>query len=357
VAKVLFVISSLDYSGPARALVHLVAGLPRDHFALRVLVLGRESPWCEEVRGAGVAIDVLGWHRPIHFLGAATPFSWLNRKIAGEAPVVIHAWGLAAAWALVAGGWRPGRLRLSAALPSTRAGLPTRWLLRRAGAVLALGDAEAEEYRRLGVAPQRLTTVAAGVPVLDTLPAPATLPVLPDDARVILCPGPVERHRGHRDAAWAMDILRLACPGTHLVIVGHGPGLDAVRRLMASNRLHDCVHLAGPVADVQPWLARAEAVWVSSLRRGGRFACLEAMAASLPVVASRLPGLAELIVEGQTGYLVGRGDKVELARKTRLLLDQPDLAREMGAAGRCRVRDHFGLEAFREGVARWLERG
>src|SRR5262249_6831392 len=153
-------------------------------------------------------------------------------------------------------------------------------------------------------------TVAPGVPVPDTLPQPARLEGLPDDARVVLCLGPLGPHKGHRDAAWALDMLRLVHPQAHLVVPGRGPAIDSVRRLVHSNHLYDCVHLVGPVADVLPWLARAEVVWVPSLRPGGRFAVLEAMAAGRPVVGSNLPGLAELVVAGQTGYLISPGDKV-----------------------------------------------
>ena len=354
--KVLFVIASLDYSGPARQLVSLAASLPRDRFAVRVSVLGPEAPWCGELRGAGVEVDVLDWRRPIDFLGVFNPLASLAGEGGKERPDVIHAWGLGAAWAALLGRMcSPGRLRITAPLPG-RPGWPTRWLPRWAGQILALGEAQGEGYRRLGVPPSRLTVVAPGVAVPEVLPEPARLAGLPDDARVILCLGPIGWHKGHRDAAWAEDILRLVRPETRLVILGNGPAIDSVRRLVQSNHLHDCVHLIGPVADVGPWLARAEVVWAPSLRSGGRLAVLEAMAAGRPVVASGLASLAELVVEGRTGYLVRPGDKVELARRTRLLLDHPDLARQMGEAGRDRVREHFGLPAFGQRVAAWLER-
>jgi glycosyltransferase involved in cell wall biosynthesis len=346
--KALFVVSSLDYSGPARALVHLARGLPRDRFTVRVCVLGPAAPWCGPLTAAGVAVDVLGWHRPFDL----RPLVELNRLAGKERPDVVHAWGEAAAWAVVlTGACRPARLEISAALPAAR---PMRWLLQRARRVLALGQAEAEHYRRLGVPADRVSTVAPGAPLPDVVPQPASIPGVSADARVILCPGPLGRHKGHRDAAWGMDILRLVEPRAHLVVPGSGPGTEGVRRLMDSNQLHDCVTLLGPVADLGPYLARAEVVWVPALREGGRFATLEAMAAGRPVVASRLPGLAELVVPGQTGYLVAPGDKVDLARQTRILLEQPDLARQMGAAGRERVREHFSVDAFLAGAAAGL---
>jgi glycosyltransferase involved in cell wall biosynthesis len=356
VSEVLFVIPSLEPSGRARQLVLLAAGLPRHGFAVRVCVLGRHSPWCDDLLAAGVEVDVLGWHRPLDFLGMVNPIHVLNRTLGPRRTEVMFAWGLGAAWATVLSGLcPPRRVRVSAALPPTGPGWPSRLLLRRAGKVLAVGDAEAERYRRLGVPAGRLAVVAPGVPVSEVLPPPARLPGLPDSARVVLCLGPIERHKGHRDAAWALDVLRLVHSDVHLVVVGRGPGIDAVERLVRSNQLDECVHLPGPVADVGPWLARAEVVWVPSLRPGGRMAVLEAMAAGRPVVASRLPLLAELVVEGQTGYLVRPGDKIELARQTRALLDHPDDASAMGAAGRQRVRTHFDLGTLQASVAAWLE--
>ncbi len=351
--KVLFVVSSLDYSGVARSLAHLAAGLPRDRFAVRIAVLGTPTPWVDQLATAGVALDVLGWRRPFDL----HPLLYLNRLVARELPAVVVAWGAKAAWALLpSGACRPGGMRLAEVLPPGRPGWALRWLLRHCGGVLALGRAEAERYRAAGVPAERLAVVPPGVPLPEHLPPPAQAPGLPVEARVILCPGPLGRHKGHRDAAWALDILRLVHPNVHLVISGEGPGTAAVRRLMDSSKLHDCVHLLGPVGDPGPWLARAEVVWVPALREGGRFAALEAMAAGRPVIASRLPGLAELVDPERTGRLTEPGDKVDLARQTRLLLDQPEQARQMGEAGRQRVREHFGLGAFLAGAADWLAR-
>jgi glycosyltransferase involved in cell wall biosynthesis len=85
-------------------------------------------------------------------------------------------------------------------------------------------------------------------------------------------------------------------------------------------------------------------VWVPG-RHGGVNAALEAMVAGKPVVASRLPGLAEVVVEGETGFLDEPGDKAELARQTRLLLDDPERRRQFGEAGRRRAAEAFPLQA------------
>ena len=73
---------------------------------------------------------------------------------------------------------------------------------------------------------------------------------------------------------------------------------------------------------------------------------LEAMAAGLPVVATRVGGNPEVVVDGETGWLVPPRDPDALAAAIRSLLDDPKLAARMGESGRTRVRERFSLEAM-----------
>jgi glycosyltransferase involved in cell wall biosynthesis len=350
VRKVLFVSADLSYRGAARQLSHLAAGLPRSHFDVRVAVLGRSSPWAEGLRRAGLMVHVLGQRRPFDL----RPYLELRLLVRSLGEAAIHVWGAPALRALVlSSACRPGRLLLSAALPP--AGAPPwldRWLLGRVGGVAAFSAAEAERYRRLGVSDERLTVLRPGVEA-PAPAAPAALAELPPTARLILGIGPMERHKGFREAAWAFDILAHLHPELHLVIVGAGSGQRQVvdfARAIGVER----VHFVGPVVDVRPWLARAELVWVPGLREGGHNAALEAMAAGVPVVASRTPGLAELVVEGETGLLVTPDDKADLARTTHLLLESADLRRRLGEAGR-RWAEQFSVAGLVREAARLYE--
>jgi glycosyltransferase involved in cell wall biosynthesis len=76
---------------------------------------------------------------------------------------------------------------------------------------------------------------------------------------------------------------------------------------------------------------------------------MEAMAARLPVVATRVGGNPELIRDGENGFLVPHGDVAALADKLAALLAAPELAREMGARGRRRVESELSLERMAEG--------
>jgi glycosyltransferase involved in cell wall biosynthesis len=355
VRNLLFLTPSLDYGGAARQLTLLAAGLPRDRFQVRVCVLGRPAPWDDRLRRAGVQVDVLGRTRPLDLV----PYLALRRLVRDFRPAVLHAWGPAALHAVyLSGGPAGARLIGSALLPSARSPHALdRFLLRRLSGVLAFGNAEAARYHRAGVSPMRtiVATPAEEIPDLSNAAALPELPDLPADARVLLGVGPLEPHKGFRDAVWALDILNYLMEDLHLILAGTGSDRAKVAHFARAVGAQRRVHFAGPVADLVPLLQRAEVVWVPSRQGGGVGAALAAMAAGKPVVASSLPALAEVVADGETGYLVPPGDKPALARQTRLLLEDPELARRLGAAGRERVRQLFPVAQLAAAAAALYE--
>ncbi|MHB1423006.1 MAG: glycosyltransferase [Gemmataceae bacterium] len=347
---ILFVIPSLEYSGSARQLGLLAAGLPRESFAVRVAVLGTETPWVASLRGAGAEVEVLGWRRPFDVL----PFAALRRLVRSTHPDVVHVWGAAALRGVVLTGSRPAaRLLVSGALAfAQRTGRLDQWLLSRAEGAIAFGSAEAARYRHLGVAETRLTIVSSAMPSAVETVTPVELPGVKANDRVLLGLGPIERHKGFREAVWAFDIVRHLYDDVHFVVVGDGPDRRRVEQFARQIGVREQVHFAGRREETASYLHRAEVVWVPSLRGGGVRAALEAMAAGRPVVASRLPDLAEIVVDGETGFLVEPNNKAALARQTRLLLDDPERRRRMGEAGRRRVGEHFSVARLVETCAR-----
>jgi glycosyltransferase involved in cell wall biosynthesis len=350
---ILFVIPGLDYGGAARQLTLIAEGLPRARFRARVCVLGRTAPWADELRAAGVEVDFLGWNRPFE----PAPLFALRRLAAELRPDVVHLWGRIALRAGAAfGGVRgAGRLFVSAAAPpgNHRPVWIDRWLLRRAAVVVAFGEAEADHCRRLGVRPERVAVVAPGV---RPAPPPAADAPLPP-GRLLLGVGPLEAHKGFRDAIWALDILRFLYDDLRLVLAGDGPDRPRLEQFARTARVERRVLFTGRLPDLAPWSHAAELAWVPSRTDGGVCAALEAMAAGRPVIATRLPALAEIVEDGAVGRLVPPGDKTELARQTRFLLNDPDRRHAYGEAGRRRAAEHFSVERLVRRCAELYEGG
>jgi glycosyltransferase involved in cell wall biosynthesis len=132
----------------------------------------------------------------------------------------------------------------------------------------------------------------------------------------------------------------------HALIVGDGPDRPAVEAELRRLDLTGAVDLAGEREDVAEILAASAVFVLSSRSEAFPMSVLEAMAAGLPVVAPRIGGLPELVVEGETGLLVRPGDPEELAAAISRLLDDPTLRERLGSAGRARVATHFALDSF-----------
>jgi glycosyltransferase involved in cell wall biosynthesis len=310
-----------------------------------VCVLDRGGPLEEALRGAGVRVETLGWRRPLDL----NPVRRLRHHLATWQPDVVHAWQPAALRALfLAGGPGTARLLVSAFEPGPARpffGRLDRWLFRHADRAVAAHAAEAEHYRGLGVPEGAIVRVPPGVlPVVRPALSQAELCRqlgLPLTARFLACAGPLTAHKGHRDAIWAFDILKYLFEDLHLLIFGDGPRRGPLQEFVRAVHLERHVHFLGAQADVPGLLALAEVVWVPSLRPGGANVVLEGQAAGRPVVATRLRGLGELVAEGETGFLVAPGDKIELCRRTRPLLEDTALARRLGEAARRHVQARF----------------
>jgi glycosyltransferase involved in cell wall biosynthesis len=101
------------------------------------------------------------------------------------------------------------------------------------------------------------------------------------------------------------------------------------------------VRFLGEVRDVPALLARGSVLVLSSLTEGISLTLLEAMARGLPVVATRVGGNPEVVVDGETGYLVASRDPSQLAARLVQLVENPEIARDMGRRARERVVEHF----------------
>jgi len=158
--------------------------------------------------------------------------------------------------------------------------------------------------------------------------------------------GVVGRLAPEKDHATLLKACKiLFCDGTEfcLVIVGDGPLRKDLETKSRDLELAGHVVFTGMRSDIPDLLAEMDLFVLCSITEGIPLTLLEAMASSLPVVATRVGGNGEVVVENETGLLVQPGDAEALAEAMRKLLRNPSVARSMGDAGRERVVKMFDM--------------
>jgi glycosyltransferase involved in cell wall biosynthesis len=128
---------------------------------------------------------------------------------------------------------------------------------------------------------------------------------------------------------------------THLVILGRGVLHDALLAEAGTLGIRHRVHVLGYREDVSDWLATMDVFALPSLSEGLPLSLLEAMAAGVPPVVTKVGGMPEVVREGETGFMVPSGDATALADRISFLLGNRPFAAKMGAAARDRIVDRF----------------
>jgi glycosyltransferase involved in cell wall biosynthesis len=144
----------------------------------------------------------------------------------------------------------------------------------------------------------------------------------------------------------AAALVAQRCPEVHFVLVGEGRDgvtLGQLRRLAAELGIAGRVHFPGYRAQLLPVYGSFDLFVLSSRREGLPNSILEAMAVGLPVVTTDVAGTKELVLDGQTGYVVEQGDVDHLAQTMGMLVADRQLRHRMGQAGRERIACEFSF--------------
>jgi glycosyltransferase involved in cell wall biosynthesis len=220
--------------------------------------------------------------------------------------------------------------------------------------VIAISGGVRAALVRAGVRPDRIRVVPSGVEVSRFAPTPGARERLRREWGVgaedvlVLVPGALERRKGHAVLLAAAERVARSRRGLGYVFCGDGRERAAVER--AAARLDGAVHILGFRDDVPACLAAADVVTLPSLNEGLGVAALEAMAAARPVIASRVGGLAEVVVPEETGLLVPAGDAEALAAALVRLADDGGLRARLGRGGLARVEERYSAERMADGT-------
>lgn len=172
---------------------------------------------------------------------------------------------------------------------------------------------------------------------------------IPDDSRLMGMVANLRPAKDHEMAIKAAAMVIKKVPKTHFMMVGDGVDktAQALMRLREYLGVSRNVHFLGFREDIPNVLKSLDLFVLASKVEGLPVSIIEAMAAGLPVVASNVGGIAELIEEGITGFLVPPGDYNRLAEKIKVILQNPTLAKSMGIEGRKKILNNFSLEAMK----------
>lgn len=162
--------------------------------------------------------------------------------------------------------------------------------------------------------------------------------------------------KDHETLLRAFAVLKQRYPSSRLLLAGGGPERNRLERLADVLGIRSAVEFLGHVADVRYVHARLDVYVQSSHVEGMPVAVLEALAAGLPVVAARVGGNAEAVVDGVAGILVPPRDPVAIATAVAQLIDHPDQAHRLGERGRQHIATAFGSEATVDATVRLIER-
>lgn len=234
------------------------------------------------------------------------------------------------------------------ALPWSRA--KVRRYLRFWNGIIPVSQAVRTKLAESGVPETRMCVAKAGVPLANCTMDRATV-----REELALRPGFFAAGSFSRLAKEkGIDVFLRAipwAPQTHAYVYGDGPAGEELARLSSFLRVAQQVSFIGRVTDVANHMQAMDVVVIPSLwEEAFPYAALEALSLGVPVVASRVGGIPEIIEEGVNGFLFTKGSPEDLARVLQTASADPDNLRRMGEAGRDLARQEYTINRMAERI-------
>jgi len=352
--KILILITKTDIGGAQIHVLELIRGL-RHRYDF-ILAVGEEDFLARKVRSEGVEVVVLSHLiRPLSLKQDSLGFKEIRDLLKATQPALLHAHSSKAGvlgrlaarsvgvpvlftahgWAFTEGAHPVRRLY----------GWGIEFLLSFiSDGIVTISDYDTQLARRLGVGLGRKKWLVKNC--VGTCQVAKTGPNLPP---VIISVGRLSPVKNQ--VLLLKALARLQQP--YLAwIVGEGEQRGAIEQTCRELGLQNRVELLGEVEDCDSLLAKADVFVLSSNYEGLPLSVLEAMSAGLPVVATEVGGVAEAVIDSQTGFLVPRLNADYLARRIDELLADDQKRQQMGQAGYQLYEQQFKLENLVEGMER-----
>lgn len=368
--KILHIIGGGEFGGAERHILNLARGVDPAEVEMRILCLFAR-PFAEAAQEAGIACQALPMRNKLDFHVVGK----MKRSIASFGPDIVHTHGV--------------RANLLGRLAAAQAGRPVVTTVHSLLAmdypdpVSRLANSLAERITRgmtchfitvsfelrqaligQGIAGGRITAVHNGVDLERFDPDAAcgqSLSGYPPDVPLVAIIARLHAVKGHRLFLQAARATLAKKPGVRFLVVGGGPDEQTLMKMASDLGVADAVHFMGFVDDIPSLLARLNVLVVASRWEGFGLTAAEALALAVPVVATDVGGLPEIIRPFETGLLVPYGQSQAMADAVIWILEHPAEAREMATRGQQVVRREFTahqmaartVEVYRKVAARW----
>lgn len=375
--KVVHIITRLDRGGSAQNTMLTALGHDRAQFE-PVVVTGEAGSW--DAQGGLAATnenlrrlekESIRYHvvpslvRPVSLWHDLTALRNLIRILKGEKAEIMHTHtskagvlGRLAAWFagvptiihtphghVFYGHFGPVRSRVFLHVERRLARI-TSWLI-------GLTDAERQDHLDRGVGRRdRFAVIPSGIDVERFRKARTAGRVIPDwfncpaGSIIVGSIGWLTDIKGHRFLVDAVADVKREFPTLHLVIVGSGDQRDALTTQAERAGIREAVHLVGHRDEVGACLAGMDCFVLPSLNEGMGRSLIEAMAAGLPVIASRVGGIPALIQDGINGLLVSAGDSRAMADALRRVFHDPQWARQLGEKATRSIGQDYSISSM-----------
>jgi glycosyltransferase involved in cell wall biosynthesis len=346
--KVLQLVEDMRLGGLERFIAMLAEGLDKEKYDVEVWCIAEGGSVADELKKAGVQVRVLGiptYHSPSAILK-------LTREVKKAAPDIIHTHGYFASTI--------GRIAAKlAGAPVVITHLHTTFSLRRFRNVAIDRFLNLFTDKIICISKEvRDTFINAGY----RIEGKAVVIYTGVDSRkyalsdhdgthnVLSIVASLFPHKGHAYLLEAVSMLAKDFPDLTLQVIGEGCLRNELEETCKALGLSSRVRFLGKRNDIPELLSRSSLFVLPSLREGLGVAIIEAMASGLPVVASDVGGIKEVVADGLSGLLCPPGDAEALARAIRRLLSDPQMMERMGRRGREICEERFRVETMLEKV-------
>jgi len=297
--------------------------------------------------------------------------AWALRKIITEKGIKIAAFGAAAPLGLLSAAMKSAGVQRTVALTHGHEVwwakvFPFNLLLRRIGSTTDslsyLGSFTRTAISRALTknSASAMVKIAPGIDVEHFRPVDSTAlreQLGVSKKKVIVSVGRLVHRKGQDHLIEAMPQILKVHPDAHLVLVGQGPYLEHLAKLVAANQLEDSVSFIGRIQyqELPQYICMGDIFAMPSRSRfmgleveGLGIVYLEASACGLPVIAGKSGGAPDAVIEGSTGVVVDGTSNDEIAAAAIALLSDPEKAHEMGKLGRQWIVDEWRWEIWAE---------